>query len=122
MIDKRDKLLAEPFSYKATKGNKVFLYGEKKQVKTIKSQAAEEFLATIKHLDEFDAQLLMAELLGRVYSVISSFALVLTPIAFATAPIIITSFGVVATLHILAGLTFSVSLIFLFLLKTYTFS
>ncbi len=64
MIDKRDKLVEEPFSYRAAKAGKVFLSWEAKRVKVIKGNEAEEFLAAIKTLDKFDAQLLMATMTG----------------------------------------------------------
>ena len=60
MIDKRDKLQEEPFSYRASKAGKVFLSWEGKRVKAIKEREAEEFLAVIEELDNFGAQLLMA--------------------------------------------------------------
>ena len=64
MTDKRDKLQGQPFSYKTTKAGKVFIAWEGKQVKVMKEQEAQEFLAVIEDLSDFDSQLLMATMTG----------------------------------------------------------
>ena len=62
--DKRSKLDAQPFAYRASKGGKVFLSYKGKQVKTLKGNDAERFTAAVGSVSETDAQLLMAKLTG----------------------------------------------------------
>lgn len=63
-IDKRNKLDEEVFSYHATKNGTVLLYWYDKQVKILKGQQAQKFLARIDGLDGKDAQLVMAKATG----------------------------------------------------------
>ncbi len=63
-IDKNDRLKEECFSYKVSKGNKVFIYWYGKQAMTIKGKDTEKFLAKIENADAMEAQLIMAKLTG----------------------------------------------------------
>ena len=54
----------ETFSYRETKGGKVFIYWNGKQVTTLKGQPAQKFLARIEGLDHQEAQLAMAKVTG----------------------------------------------------------
>lgn len=63
-IDKRNRLEEEPFSYKVSKDNKVFIFWEEKQVKILKGKESEKFLAKIAKADAFESQLIMAKITG----------------------------------------------------------
>lgn len=63
-IDKRGRLLEEPFSYKATKDNKVLLYYENKMIKVLSQQKAVSFLERARGADAQELQLLMAKATG----------------------------------------------------------
>ncbi len=63
-IDKRHKLDADVFSYHVTKSGTVLLYWYDKQVKILKGQPAQKFLARMDGLDGRDAQLVMAKATG----------------------------------------------------------
>lgn len=63
-IDKRGRLLEEPFSYKATKDNKVLLYYENKMIKVLSQQKAISFLERARGADAQELQLLMAKVTG----------------------------------------------------------
>lgn len=63
-IDKRGRLLEEPFSYKATKDNKVLLYYENKMIKVLSQQKAISFLERARGADAQELQLLMAKATG----------------------------------------------------------
>jgi len=63
-IDKRNRLEEEPFSYKVSKDNKVFIFWEKKQVKILRGKESEKFLAKIANADTFESQLIMAKITG----------------------------------------------------------
>lgn len=63
-IDKRGRLLEEPFSYKATKDNKVLLYYENKMIKVLSQQKAISFLERACGADAQELQLLMAKATG----------------------------------------------------------
>ena len=62
--DRRGRLAAEPFAYRATKGGVVFISWHGKTVTTLKGKAAETFLAKVSGLSEEAAQLLMAKATG----------------------------------------------------------
>lgn len=62
--DKRHRLDEEVFTYQATKGRKVFIFWNDRQVKTLSGIEAEKFLQKMDELDGKDAQLLMAKLTG----------------------------------------------------------
>jgi hypothetical protein len=63
-IDKRGKLAEQPFSYKAMKDGKVFVYWQGKLVTTLRDKAAEKFLKNMAGIDPAQAQLLMARATG----------------------------------------------------------
>jgi hypothetical protein len=63
-IDKRDKLKEEPFSYKLSKDNKVFIFWHGKQVMILKGKESEKFIAKIERADKMEAQLIMAKITG----------------------------------------------------------
>ena len=64
IIDKRNKLDEEAFTYKITKDNKVFILYNGKQVITLNKNKAEEFIERIKNKDGKEAQLIMAKATG----------------------------------------------------------
>jgi len=64
-IDKRDKLKEEPFSYKISKDNKVFIFWHGKQVMILKGKESEKFIAKIEKADKMEAQLIMAKITGK---------------------------------------------------------
>lgn len=63
-IDQRDKLKEEPFSYRVSKDNKIFLFWNDKQVMILKGKDSEKFLAKIDRANSFEAQLIMAKITG----------------------------------------------------------
>ena len=63
-IDRRGKLLEEPFTFRETKDGKVLLYWHRKQVMILKGSDAQKFLAGIVSADPAQAQLLMARVTG----------------------------------------------------------
>ena len=63
-VDKRNILDEEPFSYKITKDNKVFLYWHGKQVNMLRNKESERFITKVKNVDTKEAQLIMAKLTG----------------------------------------------------------
>lgn len=63
-IDQRDKLKEEPFSYRVSKDNKVFLFWNDKQVMILKGKESEKFLSKIDRADSFESQLIMAKITG----------------------------------------------------------
>ncbi|WP_077618220.1 hypothetical protein [Bacillus sinesaloumensis] len=64
-IDKRNRLGDEPFNYRVTKDNTVFLDYNGSQVKIIKGRDAEKFLKRIRAADNrTEAQLIMAKITG----------------------------------------------------------
>lgn len=64
-IDKRNKLEDEPFSYRVTKNNTVFLDYFGKHIKTLKGKDAERFLEKIQHaMDRKAVQLILAKATG----------------------------------------------------------
>ncbi|WP_042148488.1 hypothetical protein [Paucisalibacillus sp. EB02] len=64
-IDKRNRLDDEPFNYRVTKGNTVFLDYNGRQVKILKGKEAEKFLKRIRVANNTkEAQLIMAKITG----------------------------------------------------------
>lgn len=63
-MDKRNKLDEEPFSYRISKDNKVFIYWHEKQVMILKGKDSEKFLARIENADSKEVQLIMAKITG----------------------------------------------------------
>jgi len=65
-IDKRKKLLEEPFNYKITKKGTVIIYFDNKQIKIIKDREAESLIKKIKEAesDIAEIQLLLAKITG----------------------------------------------------------
>ena len=63
-IDKRDRLQDEVFTFQETKGGKVFIFWEGKQVLTLSGPKAQQFLAKIAAATPHEAQLIMAKVTG----------------------------------------------------------
>lgn len=63
-MDKRNKLDEEPFSYRISKDNKIFIYWHEKQVMILKGKDSEKFLARIENADSKEVQLIMAKITG----------------------------------------------------------
>lgn len=63
-VDKRNKLDEEPFSYKVSKDNKVFIYWYGKQVSILKGKECDRFLERIENADLKEMQLIMAKVTG----------------------------------------------------------
>lgn len=64
-IDKRNRLGDEPFSFRVTKDNTVFLDYYGRQVKILKGTEAEKFLKRISVAESTtEAQLIMAKITG----------------------------------------------------------
>ncbi|WP_163530050.1 hypothetical protein [Halobacillus ihumii] len=64
-IDKRNRLDEEPFSYRVTKNNTVFIDWHNKQAKILKGKEAEKFLNKVKRVnDGKELQLMMANITG----------------------------------------------------------
>ena len=63
-IDKRNRLNEEPFSYRVSKGNKVFIFWYEKQVMILKDKESEKFLAKVAKADTIESQLIMAKITG----------------------------------------------------------
>lgn len=63
-VDRHNRLESLPFSYRATKDERVFISCEGKQVTTLAGKDAEKFLSRIAGADHKQAQLLMARATG----------------------------------------------------------
>ena len=63
-IDKRNRLEAEPFSYKMSKDGKLFIYWEQKQVMVLKDKKAQTILKKIDNKDSLTVQLVLAKVTG----------------------------------------------------------
>lgn len=63
-IDRRGKLDEEVFTYRITKGKRVFISWHGKQVVTLKGSKAEDFIADMVDAEGKDAQLVMAKATG----------------------------------------------------------
>lgn len=64
-IDKRNRLGEEPFNFRVTKDNTVFLDYYGRQVKILKGKEAEKFLKRMKVAENStEAQLIMAKITG----------------------------------------------------------
>jgi hypothetical protein len=63
-IDQRGLLEREPFSYRVTKDNTVFLEHDGRVVKTLGGAAAKQFLARVEGLEGLELQLVLAKLTG----------------------------------------------------------
>jgi len=64
-IDKRNRLDDEPFSYRVTKNNTVFLDYFGKQIKMLRGKDAEKFLEKIQNAEDKQAvQLILAKATG----------------------------------------------------------
>ena len=63
-VDKHHRLEEEPFTYKVSKEQKVFIYWNDKQVMILKGKDCERFLAKIKAAEPMEAQLQMAKITG----------------------------------------------------------
>lgn len=63
-VDKRGVLDDEVFTYREGKDNKLFIYWYDKQVKILKGESAQKFLAKIAGLPHKEAQLVMAKATG----------------------------------------------------------
>ena len=63
-VDKRNRLDEEPFSYKVSKDNKVFIYWGGKLVTILKEKESSKFLVRIENTDVKSGQLIMAKATG----------------------------------------------------------
>lgn len=63
-VDKRNKLDEEPFAYKISKDNRIFISWQGKQVTVLKEKDSDKFLARIRNTDSKEAQLIMAKVTG----------------------------------------------------------
>ncbi|KAA3635741.1 MAG: hypothetical protein DWP97_04220 [Calditrichaeota bacterium] len=63
-IDKRNRLEAEPFSYKTSKDGKLFIFCEQKQVMVLKDKKAQTILKKIENKDSLTVQLVLAKVTG----------------------------------------------------------
>ena len=63
-VDRRGRLAEEPFSYRVTKDNRVFISWQGKQVTALGGEESEEFLVDIQGTDALEAQLIMARATG----------------------------------------------------------
>lgn len=63
-IDKRNKLEEEPFTYRLSKDDKVFIFWHGKQVMILKDKDSRKFLGRISKADAKEAQLIMAKITG----------------------------------------------------------
>lgn len=63
-IDKRNRLKEEPFSYRVSKDNKVFIFWYEKQVMILKGKESEKFLVKVEKADTIESQLIMAKITG----------------------------------------------------------
>lgn len=64
IIDKRNKLQEELFSYKVSKDRRVFIFWHGKQVMILKGVESEKFLAKISNATPLEVQLIMAKITG----------------------------------------------------------
>lgn len=63
-VDKRNKLEEEPFSYRISKDNAVFIYWHGKQVIILKGKESSKFLTRVENASSKEAQLVMAKVTG----------------------------------------------------------
>ncbi len=63
-IDKHHVLEEEVFTYRVSKGEKVFIFWCGKQVKILKGGEAQKFLGRMAQADELEGQLVMAKATG----------------------------------------------------------
>jgi hypothetical protein len=63
-VDRRDRLTERPFSYRVARGNRIFIYWRGKQVRVLKGENSQEFLADVDGADILEAQLVMAKITG----------------------------------------------------------
>jgi hypothetical protein len=63
-IDRRGRLAASPFAFRASKGGKVFISWHGRQVTILSGTAARKFIAGISDADDQQAQFLMARATG----------------------------------------------------------
>lgn len=63
-IDKNNKLKEEPFSYKVSKDNKVFIFWQEKQAMILKGGDSKKFLSKVSKADTIESQLIMAKITG----------------------------------------------------------
>lgn len=64
LIDRRNILEDEVFTYKITKDKKVFIFWHGKQVTTLSGRKSEDFINNIEDADSLEKQLIMARLTG----------------------------------------------------------
>lgn len=63
-IDQRGRLEEDVFTYRQTKDQKIFLYWEGRQIKTLAGKEAIQFIKRIEGLEGVEAQLVMAKATG----------------------------------------------------------
>lgn len=63
-IDKRDRLLESPFSYKLTKSQKTLIYYDNHQIMMLSEKDTKKFKAKIVGKSEHEIQLVLAKFTG----------------------------------------------------------
>jgi hypothetical protein len=63
-IDKRGKLMEQPFACQTTKDGKVFIHWHGRMITTLRGKAAGKFLESMTDADAAQSQLLMARVTG----------------------------------------------------------
>ncbi|MEZ5009612.1 MAG: hypothetical protein R2753_15810 [Chitinophagales bacterium] len=63
-IDKRDKLIEDPFTYKNVKDEKVLIYRGGKLIMTLTKNKAIQLLSKLEGQDDFNVQLILAKITG----------------------------------------------------------
>lgn len=64
MIDKRNKLIEKPFSYKITNSDKVIIHRNNKQIMIIKGKETVKLQSKILNKSEQQIQLILAKITG----------------------------------------------------------
>ena len=63
-IDKRNKLMEQPFSYKITNSDKVIIYRDNKKIMIIKGRESIKLRSKLSNQPEQQIQLLLAKITG----------------------------------------------------------
>lgn len=64
MIDRRDKLKEEPFSYKITKSGRTLIFYEGKQIMMLSEKDTKKFAPKLNNKTGIEEQLVLAKLTG----------------------------------------------------------
>lgn len=63
-IDKRDRLKENPFDYKITKGDKMLVYYEGRQIMILNNKDTKKFRDSARNKSEMEIQLMLAKITG----------------------------------------------------------